>query len=78
MMTISDIFDALTAKDRPYKKAIPNEKALAIIESEVKQGLLDAELFRVFCEAKVWEIVRPDGTPVRRRAGTMSDSHGHG
>jgi HD-GYP domain-containing protein (c-di-GMP phosphodiesterase class II) len=55
MMTISDIFDALTAKDRPYKKAIPNEKALSILESEVKQGLLDAELFKVFCEAKVWE-----------------------
>jgi response regulator RpfG family c-di-GMP phosphodiesterase len=76
MMTISDIFDALTAKDRPYKKAIPNEKALSILESEVKQGLLDVELFKVFCEAKVWEIVRPDAAP-RRRAGTQSDSHNH-
>jgi HD-GYP domain-containing protein (c-di-GMP phosphodiesterase class II) len=76
MMTISDIFDALTAKDRPYKKAMPNDRALSIIESEVKQGLLDAELFKVFCDAKVWEIVRPEGAP-RRRANTKSDSHGH-
>jgi hypothetical protein len=78
MMTISDIFDALTAKDRPYKKAIPNEKALSILESEVKQGLLDAELFKVFCEAKVWEVVRPDAPSGRpRRASTLSDSHNH-
>ena len=80
MMTISDIFDALTAKDRPYKKAIPNEKALSIIESEVKQGLLDAELFRVFCEAKIWEIVRPEGhdAPARRRPTIAGDQRGHG
>ncbi|MCA9673482.1 MAG: GAF domain-containing protein [Myxococcales bacterium] len=58
MMTISDIYDALTAKDRPYKKAIPTEKALSILEAEVKRELLDAELFRVFCEARVFEISR--------------------
>ncbi len=56
MMTISDIYDALTAKDRPYKKAIPTEKALAILESEVKKNLLDGELFRVFLEARVYDL----------------------
>ncbi len=53
MMTISDIYDALTASDRPYKKAVPHEKALAIIESEAKAGQLDAELFRLFVEGDV-------------------------
>lgn len=57
MMTISDIYDALTAKDRPYKKAMPIEKALDILSFDVKKGLLDTELFRVFVEAKVWEVV---------------------
>ncbi len=57
MMTISDIYDALTAKDRPYKKAMPVEKALDILSFDVKKGLLDVELFRVFVEAKVWELV---------------------
>ncbi len=57
MMTISDIYDALTAKDRPYKKAMPVEKALDILSFDVKKGLLDSELFRVFCEAKVWSVV---------------------
>lgn len=56
MMTISDIFDALTASDRPYKKAVPTEKALDIISSEVKDGLLDAELFKIFVEAEVYKL----------------------
>ena len=55
MMTISDIYDALTAKDRPYKKAMPAEKALDILAADVKKGLLDGELFRVFCEARIFE-----------------------
>ncbi len=57
MMTLADIFDALTASDRPYKKAVPLEKALAILGDEVRTGKCDAELFRVFVEAKVWQRV---------------------
>jgi HD-GYP domain-containing protein (c-di-GMP phosphodiesterase class II) len=55
MMTIADIYDALTAKDRPYKRAIPVEKALDILSSEVKRGMLDPELFTIFVDAKVWQ-----------------------
>jgi HD-GYP domain-containing protein (c-di-GMP phosphodiesterase class II) len=55
MMTIADIFDALTAQDRPYKRALPAPRALDILSDEVKQGQLDAELFRIFLEARVWE-----------------------
>ena len=42
MMTISDIFDALTAWNRPYKDAVPPEKALDILRDEARQGKLDA------------------------------------
>jgi HD-GYP domain-containing protein (c-di-GMP phosphodiesterase class II) len=59
MMTISDIYDALTAKDRPYKRAIPVEKAVDILSSEVKRGMLDAELFRIFVDAKIWLGLAP-------------------
>jgi HD-GYP domain-containing protein (c-di-GMP phosphodiesterase class II) len=59
MMTIADIFDALTASDRPYKKAMPVDKALDIIGHEVKSGKCDGELFRVFVESKVWHRVLP-------------------
>jgi HD-GYP domain-containing protein (c-di-GMP phosphodiesterase class II) len=55
MMTISDIYDALTAQDRPYKPALPATRALDILADEVKRGQLDGELYRLFVEAKVWE-----------------------
>jgi HD-GYP domain-containing protein (c-di-GMP phosphodiesterase class II) len=59
MMTIADIFDALTASDRPYKKAVPLPKALDILYAEVKDGKCDAELMRIFVDAKVWQRVLP-------------------
>lgn len=55
IMTISDIYDALTASDRPYKAAVPTPKALAILEDEVKHGKVDSGLFNVFVESKVYE-----------------------
>jgi response regulator RpfG family c-di-GMP phosphodiesterase len=55
MMTIADIFDALTAQDRPYKRALPTERALDIMTDEVERGQLDESLFRIFLEARVWE-----------------------
>jgi HD-GYP domain-containing protein (c-di-GMP phosphodiesterase class II) len=53
MMAISDIYDALTASDRPYKKAVPHVMALDILKKEADSGQLDAELFRVFVEAEI-------------------------
>ena len=55
MMSISDIFDALTAADRPYKRAVPPQRALDILGLEVKDGHVDGELVRIFAEARVWE-----------------------
>lgn len=55
MMTISDIFDALSAADRPYKKSVGLERALQILGYAVQDGELDAALFHVFLDAKVYE-----------------------
>jgi 3',5'-cyclic-nucleotide phosphodiesterase len=55
ILTISDIFDALTARDRPYKEAVPLERALDLIAEECRAGHLDARLFRVFVDSKGWE-----------------------
>ena len=60
MMTISDIFDALTARDRPYKRAVPIERALDIIGQEVKSQLLDPVLFHLFLEAKIFRMTTKD------------------
>jgi len=60
MMTICDIFDALSATDRPYKKAVPADKALDILKLCVKEEEVDAELFRLFLEAQVYRVtVKP-------------------
>jgi HD-GYP domain-containing protein (c-di-GMP phosphodiesterase class II)/pSer/pThr/pTyr-binding forkhead associated (FHA) protein len=48
MLTISDIFDALTASDRPYRKAAPIEKAVQILGWEADEHKLDRELVEVF------------------------------
>lgn len=58
MMTIADIFDALTASDRPYKRAVPQQRALNIMDSDVTGGLLDQDLFSLFTEAKVFERMK--------------------
>jgi len=55
MMTISDIYDALTAADRPYKAAVVPARALDIMDEEVQAGQLDSELFRLFVAAKLFE-----------------------
>ena len=55
MMTVSDIYDALTASDRPYKRAVPTDRALDILKMEVTEGLLDISLVDLFIDAKVYE-----------------------
>ena len=55
MMTVSDIYDALTANDRPYKRAVPTERALDILKMETSDGLLDPSLVGLFIEARVFE-----------------------
>jgi len=58
MMTIADIFDALTAPDRPYKKSLNVESALDILGKEAKEGHIDADLLKIFIEAKIYEVVK--------------------
>ncbi len=49
IMTIADIYDSLTADDRPYKKAVPVQKALSILTSMADEGKLDKTLTEQFC-----------------------------
>lgn len=59
MMAISDIFDALVAWDRPYKKAVAVERALDILRQEAVSGKLDAPVLDVFVEARIYEKTLP-------------------
>jgi len=58
MMTIADIYDALSASDRPYKRAVPVELALEILQAERRAGRIDGALLDLFIDAKVYEITR--------------------
>jgi len=60
-MTICDIYDALVASDRPYKPTISADKALGIIETQVRAGKLDVNFFRVFVDAKLFNTSRVSG-----------------
>lgn len=55
LLTILDVFDALTARDRPYKPPMPLEKALGILHSMVQEGSMDGEILTLFEQSKAWE-----------------------
>jgi HD-GYP domain-containing protein (c-di-GMP phosphodiesterase class II) len=57
MMTVADIYDALTAQDRPYKKALPAERALNILAEESKSGHIDKDLLDIFIQAELFKLV---------------------
>jgi HD-GYP domain-containing protein (c-di-GMP phosphodiesterase class II) len=67
MMTIADIYDALTATDRPYKRAVPADRAIEILHDEAKEGALDPALLEAFVDGRVFELVKQETR--RRRPG---------
>jgi len=57
MIQLADMFDALTEADRPYKHAVPPEKALDIIRAEADAGLLDRDLVNIMAESQIYRQV---------------------
>ncbi|MGZ5430762.1 MAG: HD-GYP domain-containing protein, partial [Thermoanaerobaculia bacterium] len=58
-LTVCDVYDALTASDRPYKKAVPPDAALGILEGEARRDRLDSWMVAAFIEGKVWTSLAP-------------------
>ena len=56
IMTISDIYDALTASDRPYKRALPEQRALDILGYEAEEGKVDEKILKVFIESGAYTL----------------------
>jgi HD-GYP domain-containing protein (c-di-GMP phosphodiesterase class II) len=54
LLTILDIFDALTSSDRPYRASMSYEKALAVLYGMADEGKLDAYIISLFEQSKVW------------------------
>lgn len=57
ILTICDIFESITSRDRPYKKATSIEDALNILKKMSKEGKLDDNLLNIFIESKTWESI---------------------
>lgn len=57
IMAVADIFDALTAADRPYKKAMPVEKACGILKDEAERYALDTRVVDYFVDNALYESV---------------------
>lgn len=56
ILGVVDIFDALTAKDRPYKHALSLEKTLSILKEEADAKRLDPDLINLFIQAKTYQV----------------------
>jgi 3',5'-cyclic-nucleotide phosphodiesterase len=54
MLTIADMYDALNAGDRPYKEAIPPERALDILQDEARSGKIDKSLCKIFIQSHAY------------------------
>ena len=61
IIAIVDVYDALTAYERPYRKAVSHERALEIISREIEDHHLDADLFNLFVKGKVYELIEGPG-----------------
>ena len=57
LMTVSDIFDALTASDRPYKKALSADRALEILHMESDGGQLDPAIVELLVGSEVYHKI---------------------
>ena len=64
IIALADIFDALTAKDRPYKKEKTLSEAIKIMESMVAGDYIDPELYSLFVKEKIYlDYAKKELTP---------------
>lgn len=57
LLTIMDVFEALIARDRPYKSGIPVEQAISILRNMADEGSIDSYILELFIESKAWETI---------------------
>ena len=56
MLGLADVFEALTASDRPYKAPKTMSESLKILVKMVKENHIDGEIFQLFLESDIWRI----------------------
>ena len=58
VMAVCDVYDALTAMDRPYKPAMSQDAAFSILNDEAKRGLLDQDMVNIFINSGSYHIAK--------------------
>ena len=58
LMAVADVFDSLTSADRPYKPAIPLERALEILDKMAADSELDPDIVKMFKQVQIWEKLK--------------------
>jgi HD-GYP domain-containing protein (c-di-GMP phosphodiesterase class II) len=59
IMAVADIYDALTAPDRPYKKSVPPDRAFLILRDYAEQDKINKELVQLCIEQRAFLDLRP-------------------
>jgi HD-GYP domain-containing protein (c-di-GMP phosphodiesterase class II) len=78
VMAIADVFEALTAGDRPYKKAYTLSQALTILGRMRLDGHIDPDLFDIFIRSGVWrEYAETHLPPAQRDAVDLAAIPGY-
>ncbi len=81
LMAVTDIAEALTADDRPYKKALSLNEVHKILQRMVDTGKLDRDLVNLFIEERVYETylknyeTEPDKTPGEKNEAKKEEIH---
>lgn len=73
ILAMLDIYEALTASDRPYKPPVTREKALAILEAEAKANNLNSHIVRLFVDSGIYKAVELP-KPVERKEGSTAEA----
>lgn len=74
ILAILDIYEALTASDRPYKPPVPIDKALKILELEAEADHLNKEIVKLFIEKEVYKSVKIPQPKLERKAGSTNEA----
>lgn len=74
ILCLSDICEALTARDRPYKPAMPKERAFQILGFMVKDGDIDGDLLKLFLEKNVYDQFMAEYEAAKKKEETVEVS----
>jgi HD-GYP domain-containing protein (c-di-GMP phosphodiesterase class II) len=57
IMTIADMYDALTASDRPYKPKLSLDRTLSILHQEAAAGKINLDLLALFEQRQIYDVL---------------------